>query len=231
VLADLLEALLTLNRDASNMEQGEMVLIDYTAKTEGEIFDTTREEVAVENGLEREDTEYKPVPVLIGSGYVIEGLEEAVEDMEVGDERNVQIPPEKGYGSRDSDNMETYPEREFEKQGVTVNPGEEVMIGQRRGKVISKGSGRVRIDFNHPLSGKELEYNVEVIEKLEDDQEIAEKVFDFHVGHGDIEFEDGKVKIPSKHSHGDHEHELPEELKEKLTEEIEDSTTLEVEFV
>lgn len=208
-----------------------MVLIHYTGKTEGEIFDTTEEVVAVENNLQREDASYEPVPVLIGAGYVIEGLEEAVADMDVGDEQTVEIPSEKAYGPRDSENVETYPEREFEKQGVTVNPGEEIMIGQRRGKVISKGSGRVRIDFNHPLSGKDLEYDVEVVKKIDDDEEFARKVYSFHVGHGEVEFEDGKVEIPSKHQHGDHEHELPEEVKNRLKEEIEDNTEFEVEFV
>ena len=208
-----------------------MVLINYTGRTDGEIFDTTSEEVAYENDLHRDDANYEPVPVLIGKGYVIDGLEEALLDMEVGGKKEVEVPSEKAYGPRDSDNVKTYPEREFKKQGVEVHPGEEIMIGQRRGKVISRQSGRVRIDFNHPLSGKDLEYEVEVVEKVEDDEEIARKIYSYRIGHGEIEIEEGKVKIPGTHSHGDHEHELSEEIREKITEEIEENTDLEVEFV
>lgn len=213
------------------MEQGDLVLIDYVGKADGEIFDLTLEEKAEEEGIRREDVEYKPIPVLIGAGYVIEGLEEALKNMEVGEEREVEVPPEKAYGSRSSDNVETYPEREFERQGVQVRPGEEIMIGNRRGKVMSVNSGRVRVDFNHPLSGKELEYWVRINEKVEDDKEKAEYIYSYRIGHGDIEIEDGIVKIPKVHSHEDHEHELPEEARNNLKQEIEQHTDLEVEFV
>lgn len=213
------------------MKEGELVLIRYTGRADGEIFDTTEKDVAEENDLEREDAELQPVPVLIGRDYVIEGLEEQLLDMDVGDEVEVTVPAEKGYGKRDSDNVETYPEKEFQKQGVEVHPGEELMIGRRRGKVVSKGSGRIRIDFNHPLAGKELDYELEVVEEVEDDEEIAEHIYSYRVGHGDIEFEDGTVKIPSVHSHEDHEHELPEDAKNQLKEEIESATDLDVEFV
>lgn len=208
-----------------------MVLIDYTGRTEGEIFDTTKEEVAKENHLERPDANYEPVPVLLGKEYVIPGLEEALMDMEVGDQKKVTVPPEKAYGDRDADDVKTYPEKEFKKQGVNVRPGEEIMIGQRRGKVVSKQSGRVRIDFNHPLSGQTLDYDVEILEKVTDDEEIARNIYSYRIGHGDIEIEDGKVKIPGTHSHGDHEHELSEEIRDNIRNEIEENTDLEVEFV
>lgn len=208
------------------------MLIDYTGREDGEVFDTTREEVAEEEGLEREDVDYQPVPVLIGRGYVIEGLEDALKQMDVGDEKEVEVPPGKGYGERDPDDVETYPEREFRKQDVQVRRGEEVLIGNRRGRVMSVNSGRVRVDFNHPLAGKELDYWIRVNEKVEDDEEKAEHIYSYRVGPGDVEFEDGTVKVPGTHSHGQREHELPDELREKLREEILEATGFEeVEFV
>jgi len=215
------------------MEKGEMVLVNYIGKSDGEIFDLTVEEKAKEEGIHREDNEYNPIPVLIGENYVIEGFEDALLELEVGEEKEVEIPKDKAYGDRDSEKIETYPEKEFEKQDVNVRQGEEIMIGNQRGKVISKGSGRVRVDFNHPLSGKDLEYWIEVEEKVEDDQEKAKHIFNYRVGHGgeDLEFEHGKVKVPKTHSHDDHEHELPEELLDKVTEEIEEYTDFNVELV
>jgi len=213
------------------MEEGDLILIDYVGKTDGEIFDLTLEEEAKENNMHREDVEYKEIPVLLGKEYVIEGLEEVLLDMEIGEEREVTVPAERGYGERESDNVETYPEREFQKQDIQIRPGEEIMIGNKRGKVVSKGSGRVRVDFNHPLAGKELSYWVKINEKVEEDEEIAKYIYDYRIGHGEIEFENGTVKIPGTHSHEDHEHELPEEAKEELKKEIEETTNLEVEFV
>lgn len=208
-----------------------MVLIRYTGKQDGNVFDTTEKEKAKNVGLYQEGRSYDPIPVLLGEEYVIEGLEDALLDMEIGDEDEIKVASEKAYGSRDSDNIETYPEKEFKKQDVQVRVGEELMIGNRRGKVISKGSGRVRIDFNHPLSGKDLEYWVKVEEKVEDEEEIAKNIFEYRLGHGDIKIEDGEVKIYKIHKHDEHEHELPEEALEEVKEEIEEYTGLEVEIV
>lgn len=209
-----------------------MVLVDYIGKADGEIFDLTVEEKAQEEGMSR-GKDFKPAPVLIGKNYVIEGFEEALLDMEVGDQKEAEISSEKAYGERDSDAVKTYPEKEFKKQGIQVRTGEELKIGNRRGKVVSKGSGRVRIDFNHPLAGKDLKYDIRVKEKVEDDEEIAKHIMDYRIGHGseDMEFEGEKVKVPGMYSHEDHEHELPEEAREKLTKEMTEYTGFEeVEF-
>jgi FKBP-type peptidyl-prolyl cis-trans isomerase 2 len=209
------------------MEEGDLILIDYVGKTQdGEIFDLSNEERAKEEGVHRQEMDYKPVPVLIGSGYVIEGLEEALKDMGVGDrEEELEISSEKAYGSRSSDEIQTYPEKEFKKQDVNVRVGDTIMVGNRQGKILSKGSGRVRVDFNHPLSGKDLNYEVEVLEKIEDDEEKARKIFEYRLGHGDIEFEDDKVVID--HDIEGHDHQLPENVKEEIREEILDNTGFE----
>ncbi|QGA80014.1 FKBP-type peptidyl-prolyl cis-trans isomerase [Candidatus Nanohalobium constans] len=213
------------------MENGELVLIDYVGKADGEIFDLSDEEKAEEHGINKQGKEFKPIPVLVGEDYVIEGLEEEIQDMEVGEEREVEIPAEKAYGKREADNMDTFPEKEFEKQGVQVNVGEQIQIGRRTGRVISKGSGRVRIDFNHPLAGKDLEYWVRVNEKVEDDEEKARKIFEYRLGHGEIEFDGNKATIVHKHEDDGHSHELPEEMKDGIREEITQFTSIEeVEF-
>lgn len=204
-----------------------MILIDYIGKKQdGEIFDLTLEDKAKEEGIYNEDVSYNPVPVLVGHNYIIEGLDDAIQEMEIGDEKEVFVASDKAYGSRDSEKIQTYPEKEFKKQDVRVRPGEEIIIGNQRGKVISNQSGRVRIDFNHPLAGEDLDYWVKVVEEVDDDEEIAEKIVEFRIGHGDVEFEDGKVKVIHQHE-GDHVHELPEEAKEEIREEIKEATGFE----
>ncbi len=213
------------------MEEGELVLVDYVGEADGEIFDLTVEERAREEGLDPEDFNFEPIPVLVGENYVIEGLKEALEDMQVGEEKEVEIPPEKAYGERSSDKVRTYPEKEFQEQGVDVAPGEEIMIGRQRGRVISVESGRVRIDFNHPLAGNTLNYWIKTTEKVEDDEEKARNIVEHLAGHFDYEIEDDTVKMEKTHSHGDHEHELPEEVRDDIERQVEEYTSLEVEFV
>lgn len=203
-----------------------MVLIDYIGmKSDGEIFDLTIEEKAKEEGIHNEEVSYNPIPVLVGEGYIIEGLDEELQEMGIGDEKeNIEIPAEKAYGKRKSENIQTYPEKEFKKQGVEVRPGEELVIGNRRGKVISNQSGRVRIDFNHPLSGEDLEYWVKVVEEVEDDEEIVNNIIDFRIGHGEAEFDGDTAKIIHKHEDG-HNHQLTEDVKKDLKDEIKESTS------
>ena len=209
----------------------EMILIDYVGKADGEIFDLSSEEKAEKHGIKQEGQEYKPIPVLIGENYIITGLEETVRDMEVGEEKDVEIPAEKAYGKRKADNMETFPEKEFTKQDVQVNVGEQIQIGRKTGRVVSKGSGRVRIDFNHPLAGKDLEYWVKVNKKVEDSGEKARQIFQYRLGHGKIQFNGNKATIIHKHEGDGHKHTLPEDVKEEISNEITENTEIEeVEF-
>lgn len=202
--------------------KGDMVLIHYVGRdSNGEIFDLSDEEVAEEKGVKDERVDYGPVPVLIGEGYVIEGLEETLKDMEPGKERDIEVPSEKAYGSRTTDNIETYRESEFREQEVTVNTGDRIMVGDKQGRVVSKGSGRVRVDFNHPLAGEDLSYSLEALEKIEEDREIARRITEYRTG-GDVEFEDGKAILKDTED-------VLEEVKQEAAEEIERYTGLEAE--
>jgi FKBP-type peptidyl-prolyl cis-trans isomerase SlyD len=213
------------------MENGEMIEIDYIGKTDGEIFDLTVEEKAEEEGIDTSQLDLEPMKVLLGENYIIPGLEEALKEMEVGEEKELEISAEEGYGERDSDKIETFPEKNFKEQDVKVRPGEEIMIGGRRGKVVSKGSGRVRVDFNHPLAGKDLDYWVKIVGKVEDDGEIAQGILDHRLGHGELEFDGETVTVIHEHDQEGHSHSLNPDFKERLSEEIKEHTDFEeVEF-
>lgn len=211
----------------SGMKEGEMIEIDYVGKTDGEVFDLTNEEKAEEEGINTEQLDLSPMKVLLGENYIIPGLENALMDMEVGEEKELEIESEQAYGKRDSDNIETFPESAFEEQNVQVRQGEDIMVGGRRGKVVSKGSGRVRVDFNHPLAGKDLEYWVKIVSKVEDDEEIAQGILDHRLGHGSLEFDGDTLTVVHKHEHDGHSHTLSDEFKDRLSEEILEHTEFE----
>jgi len=208
-----------------------MVKIEYVGKANGEVFDLNSENKAEEENIETEKVEFNLLPVLLGEKYVIPGLEESLMDMEVGEEKELEISADKAYGKRDSDKVETFPEKAFKEQGVQVRPGEQIMVGHQRGKVVSKGSGRVRVDFNHPLAGKDLEYWVKIVEKVEDDEEIAEGILNNRLGHGELKFNEDTVTVVHKHEHDGHSHTLSDEFKNRLSEELLEHTAFEnVEF-
>lgn len=157
------------------VEKGDVIKLRYTGKIKetGEIFDTTEEEVAKQAGIYKENGVYGPVPIAVGAGHVIKGLDEALEGLEVGKKYEIEVPPEKGFGKRDRKLIKTFTLGQFRRQGIIPFPGMPVEIetesGRKlKGRVLTVSGGRVRVDFNHPYAGKHLVYEVEVVEKIDD---------------------------------------------------------------
>lgn len=165
--------------------KGSLVRVDYDAWTEeGELFDTTRRDVATQNGKYNPDVVYEPLPILVGTGRVIPGFDEALQGAEVGKEVEVHIPPEKAFGPRDPAKVDTIPLREFQKQEVAPYPG---MRFQHQGKlatVTTVTPGRVRIDYNNPLAGKTLRYVFTVVEEVQDSVQKVKALIELAYGQG-----------------------------------------------
>lgn len=149
---------------------GDSVTVAYIGRLDnGTIFDTSNESLAREAGVDEEYPErsFKPLKLTLGSGRVIEGLEEELKGMEVGDEKTIVVPPEKAYGPHKEDRVAGYDREEFEE-----------MIGDREleegfqvetedglpGRVIDIGPEVVTVDFNHELAGETLTFEIEVLE-------------------------------------------------------------------
>lgn len=149
-------------------EKGDFILIDYVGRVieTGEVFETTIEEVARKEGTYKEGAIYEPRLVVIGEGWVLKALDESLVGLELEKTTTIEIPPEKAFGSRDPDKVKLYPIRRLTAQGITPRIGMRVQINGRLATVRTTGSGRVQLDFNPPLAGKTLAYEVTVRKKL-----------------------------------------------------------------
>ncbi len=186
------------------MEEGDLIYVDYDVwvmpdDEDGEtiLFDTTDKEKAEEEEIFEEDAQYEPRPVMIGGEGISEGFEEELKDAEVGEEGSVEVPPEKGIGNRDPDEIELFSRREMKRRDIDPVEGKEVEIDNRRGQIIQATAGRVRIDFNHPLAGKTLRYDYEIVDKADTTEEKAEAILkmNYEGGEFDIEIEDDDIDI------------------------------------
>lgn len=155
------------------LEKGSLILIDYTAniKDTNKIFETTIEEEAKNSDLYDPTRKYGPKLVSVGEGWVLKGLDEALAKANSGDKFDVEIPPDKGFGERIPNRVRMIAQRKLGDKADEVKIGDEVEIDERPGIVRFVGSGRVQIDFNHRLAGRTLIYRVNVIKKLENDNE------------------------------------------------------------
>lgn len=179
------------------MKSGDFVYIEYTAKVSdsGKIFDTTKEDVAKEAGIFNERIKYGPLPIIIDAGFTIAGLNEAVKEMEVGEKKKVLIPPEKAFGERSEELVKLIPEAIFKEQDVDVVPGSYVMVNNLKGKIVSVSGGRVKVDFNHPLAGKILEYEVEIVKKIENKNEKVKAIIDYFSGLENVDVKIGEKEV------------------------------------
>jgi len=146
------------------IEAGDFVKFHYVGRFEnGEVFDTSYEDIAKENGIYVEERDYGPLEVHVGAGEIIPGLDEALIGMEVGEKKTVTVPPEKAYGMPNPELIIEVPISEFTRAGLEPVEGLYVMTDSGIAKIREVGEETVKLDFNHPLAGKTLIFEVEIV--------------------------------------------------------------------
>ncbi len=179
------------------MQKGDFATIDYIARTKdtNKVFDTTMEEVAKREGIHSSNALYGPVTIVVGAHHVIPGLEKALVTMDIGEENEVDIEPEDAFGKREPQLVTTVPLKEFRKHRLLPRPGMRIEINDKWATVRSVSSGRVSLDFNHPLSGKAVHYTVKILGKVEDTTEKVRAVLKLLGLRGKVTSENEKISI------------------------------------
>ena len=135
-------------------------------------------ETAIESSTDRE-----PLAILIGHGNIIPGLEKALDGHEAGESFGVDVPAAEAYGERRDGLTQRVPKKHFGAQKLA--PGQQVVLntnfGPRAVTVEKVGHSVVDVDLNHPMAGKDLHFDVEIVEVRE---ASAEELEHGHV-HGD----------------------------------------------
>jgi peptidylprolyl isomerase len=131
---------------------GDNVKIHYTGLVDGQVFDSSKER--------------DPLQFTVGEHNVIPGLEEAVVGMAPGEEKRVDVPPEKAFGPR-RDEMVVQIERKEFPPDVQLEVGKRINL-QNRGATVPAvitdvSDAAVTLDANHVLAGKTLEFNLELV--------------------------------------------------------------------
>jgi len=159
--------------EAKAVGKGDFILVEMTGRAEetGEVFDTTDEETARREGIHSDDRVYGPKMVVVGEGWILKGLDERLEGMRVGETAEVEIPPEEAFGVRDPENIRMVPFRVLRSKGLNPSVGAQIEVDGRTAIVRSMGAGRVQLDYNHPLAGRKILYEVKVTETYETDEE------------------------------------------------------------
>ena len=135
------------------IQNGNVVKIHYTLLVDGEIADQSPAD--------------EPLEFTMGTGHIIIGLEEKILGKKTGEKFQVTVPPEKAYGFPNPAAVQMVPKSTFGQQTKDLKPGA-ILSGEIDGEpfqawVVDVADDTVTLDLNHPLSGKTLHFDVEIV--------------------------------------------------------------------
>ncbi len=139
----------------SEAKKGDRVKVHYTGKlTDGSVFDSSRD---------REPLEFE-----LGAGMMISGFDAAVTGMKVGDTKTAEIPSAEAYGEHNDEMVISVPKTQLP-EGLTPEVGQQLGMQQPNGqsipvRVTKVEEESIEIDANHPLAGKDLVFDLELVE-------------------------------------------------------------------
>lgn len=210
---------------AMAIKNKDFVEIEYVGKLKetGDVFDTTDEKTAKEAGIFNEKVDYKPIVICIGEKHIIKGIDDFLEGKELG-EYKLEVKPEQAFGKKDPKLMRMIPISKFKEQNIQPVPGLRLNIDGYIGTVRNVSGGRTVVDFNHPLSGRELMYEIKVNKIVTDKKTQIESLLKVLLGlKGDVEVKDNKAVIKI-------DGELPKELIDEFSKKVKELTDVDVVF-
>ena len=194
----------------------DFVEIEYTGKIIdlNQVFDTTDDKIAKKEEIFNEKMNYGPVVVCIGERHLLPGLDKKVEGKETGKEYELKLEPEEAFGKKSAKLLKLVPAKVFKQQQIQPMTGLEINVDGMPGIIRSVSGGRIIVDFNHPLSGKELLYKIKINKIIKDKKEKLSNLLkiELNMKEPKIEIKENKVKIEK----------IPVQIQENLKKRVKD---------
>ncbi len=155
------------------IKKNDFVTIEYTGslKENGQIFDTTNETIAKKVSIYNPKMKYGPMTICVGQNQILKAIDEAVIGKEENNSFSLDLTAEKAFGKKNAKMVRLVPSSIFTKQKIMPFVGLEVQIDQMPGIVRSVSGGRILVDFNHPLSGRDIKYEIKINKQVTDSKE------------------------------------------------------------
>jgi peptidylprolyl isomerase len=175
------------------VKSGDWVSVNYVGRyTNGTVFDTSNATLAEESGIYNPARIYEPLVFQVGQPGLIQGFSDAVIGMKVNETKNVTIPPEKAYGAYNASNVRTVPVETLKANNTNFSlyTGEVILFNDEYVYVAAVGptndtakvlymrnispptpytvnynanNDTATIDYNHPMAGKTLVFDITVV--------------------------------------------------------------------
>jgi FKBP-type peptidyl-prolyl cis-trans isomerase 2 len=158
------------------LQKKDFIEIDFTGKTkDGDVFDSNEKAELEKLGSE---IEAKSFTYCLGENMFLEAVDNFLIGKDIG-KHKIELKPGEAFGEREAKLIKMIPRKVFTQHQINPIQGAMLNFDGRMGKVLSVSGGRVLIDFNHPLSGKEIIYYINIKRKVEDTSEKIKSMNDF----------------------------------------------------
>lgn len=158
------------------LQKKDFIEIEFTARTkDGEVFDSN-----IKSDLEKvnPNIEAKPFVFCIGEGMFLKGVEDFLIGKEIG-KYQIELSPENAFGKRDLQLIKMIPMKVFREQKLNPVQGAMFNFDNRIAKILSVSGGRVVVDFNNPIAGKEVVYDINILRKIDNTNEKISSFVNF----------------------------------------------------
>ena len=158
------------------LRKKDFIELEFTGRVkDGKIFDSN-----IEKDLKKinPDGKAKPFILSLGQGMFLKGIEDFLIGKDIGD-YEVNLSPEEAFGRRDAKLIQRIPASVFKEHDLKPIPGIVFNFDGRIGKVLAASGGRIMVDFNNPIAGKDVVYKIRALRKVEKLEEKVQALMDF----------------------------------------------------
>ncbi len=156
------------------LQKNDFIEIEFTGKVkDGEVFDSNKKE-----DLEKTKQEPKPFIYPLGQEMFLKGIDDFLIGKEIG-EYTIPLTPDQAFGKRDPKLIQMIPMKVFIQHQINPIPGATFNFDNKIAKILTVSGGRVMVDFNNPVAGKEVEYQIKIKRKIEDKKEQTNALNEF----------------------------------------------------
>jgi len=207
------------------IKKHDFVELEYTGRLKdgSEVFDTTDAKTAKEAKIFSNKTEYSPIVICIGEHQILKGIDEFLVGKDAG-KFTLELSADTAFGKKKSELVKMIPTSKFAEQGIKPVPGLRLNIDNYVGMVKTVSGGRTVVDFNHPLAGRDVVYDLKVNKIVTDKKVQIESLLRVLLGVKvpvDVKEKKAIITFPA---------ELPEQLKTELSKKLTELTGLEIAY-
>jgi FKBP-type peptidyl-prolyl cis-trans isomerase 2 len=182
-------------------KEKDFVEIEYVGKIKetSHIFDLTNEKLAKKENIYNPNAKYGAKIICLGQNHILAAIDKFLIGKEIGQNLSLDLQPDQAFGNKNPELIRIIGLDVLRKQKINPFPGLQINASGMLATVRSIAGGRVTLDFNHPLAGKNVSYEIKIIKIIEKIEDKLNSLFESFLGLNKKDYsfkiEESKAKV------------------------------------